>query len=254
MNMNQGEIIIRESPSEVTLTAAELFAKTARESVSEKGFFTVAVSGGFTPRPMHRMLAKEPFRSDVPWHKTHLFWVDERCVPFEDPASNYGAAQKDFLEEIPLPARQTYPMPVEIPPEEGALNYQDTMGSFFQLENQEFPYFDLIFLGLGTDGHIAALFPGQIALEEEERFVVAVKGGNPYVNRLTMTLPALNRARQIVFLVFGKRKAETLRRVFEGPQARLPAQKIQPLNGALTWLLDSESASMLSKERSHEKY
>lgn len=253
MNVNQGEIIIRDTPSQAAVAAADLFAATARERASDKGFFAVAVSGGSTPRPMHRLLAEEPLRSDVPWDKTHIFWVDERCVSFEDPASNYGTARKDFLEKVPIPAGQIHPMPVEIPPEEGACNYQDKMSSFFQLENKEFPSFDLIFLGLGTDGHTASLFPGQRALEERERLVVAVKGGDPYVNRLTMTLPVLNRARQIVFLVSGKEKAETLRTVFEGNQARLPAQKIHALDGKLTWLLDKEAASLLPGEIIHTR-
>ena len=251
MNMSQGEIIIRDTLSQLAVASADLFAATARERVSEKGLFTVAVSGGSTPRPMHRLFAEDPYRSEVPWNKTHLFWVDERCVSREDLASNYGLARKDFLEKISIPAEHIHPMPVEIPPEEGARNYQEKINSFFQLENKEFPIFDLIFLGLGTDGHTASLFPRQRALDERERLVVAVKGGNPYVNRLTMTLPVLNRARQIVFLISGKEKARTLRSVFGDNQARLPAQKVHALYGTLTWLLDKKAAALLPGEIIH---
>ena len=252
-HMNQAEIIIRETPSQAATAAADLFAATARESISDKGFFTVAVSGGSTPRPMHRMLAEEPFCSDVPWHKTHLFWVDERCVPEKDPASNFGLARKDFLDRVPIPQSQIYPMPGEASPEEGAGIYQRVLIDFFHLQKGELPVFDLIFLGTGKDGHTASLFPEQKALDEMERLVVCVKGGVPNVSRITMTFPVLNHAKRIIFIVSGKNKADIVKTILEFPKARLPAQRIQPLNGTLTWLLDSESASMLSKERSREK-
>ncbi|MFH1931107.1 MAG: 6-phosphogluconolactonase [Pseudomonadota bacterium] len=124
---------------------------------------------------------------------------------------------------------------------------------FFHLKYGQFPTFDLIFLGTGKDGHTASLFPGQKALDEMERLVISVKGGDPYVSRLTMTFPVLNHAKRIIFMVSGKNKADIVKTILEFPKAKLPAQRIQPLNGTLTWLLDSESASMLSKEHSHEK-
>jgi len=249
VNLNQGEIIIRDTPSQAASVAADLFAKTAGEGVSDQGFFTAAISGGSTPGLVYRMLAEEPYRLKVPWNKTHIFWVDERCVSFEDPASNYGAAKQDFLDRVGIPREQIYPMFDGGFPGEKALKYQKKIVDFFQLKEGQYPIFDLIFLGLGTDGHTASLFPGQGALEEKEKFVTAVKGGDPYVKRLTMTLPVLNRARRIVFLVFGKEKAETLRTVLEGNQALLPASKIQPKNGMLNWILDKEAASLLSQQR-----
>ena len=252
--MNQGEIIIRETPSQVALAAAELFAATARKSVSDKGFFTVAVSGGSTPRPMHKMLAEKPFRSDIPWHKTHLFWVDERCVSFEDPASNYGLARKDFLDQVPIPQNQIHPIPVGASSEEGSGIYQRMLIDFFHLQKGKFPVFDLILLGTGKDGHTASLFPGQTALGEMERLVVCVKGGVPNVNRITMTFPVLNHAKRIIFMVSGKNKAGIVKTILEFPEARLPAQGVQPLKGNLAWLLDSTSASRLSKERFQEKH
>jgi len=252
--MNQSEMIIRETSSQAALAAADLFAKTARECVSHEGFFTVAVSGGSTPRPMHRFLAEEPYRSEVPWPKTHLFWVDERCVSFEDPASNYGLARKDFLDQVPIPQNQVYPIPIEASPKEGAEIYQRVLIDFFHLQKGESPVFDLIFLGTGKDGHTASLFQGQKALGEMERLVVCVKGGAPNVSRITMTFPVLNHAKRIIFMVSGKNKADIVKTILEFPEARVPAQRVQPLNGNLTWLLDSESASRLSKECSHEEY
>jgi len=197
---------------------------------------------------MHRMLAEEPHSTKTPWGRTHIFWVDERCVPEKDRASNYGAAKRDFLDKVPIPAGHVHPMPLEASHEEGALIYQQKLMDFFQLEAGQFPIFDLIFLGIGKDGHTASLFPGQKALDETEKPVIAVKGGDPDVNRLTMTYPVLNRAKQIVFLVTGKGKAAVLKTIFEVAGAGLPARTVNPINGKLTWLIDRDAASMLPEE------
>jgi 6-phosphogluconolactonase len=197
------------------------------------------------------MLAEEPYRSETPWNRTSLFWVDERCVPVTDEGSNYGAAKRDLLEKVPLPVAQIHPMPVEAPPDEGAVEYQGVIQNFFQSGEGQFPAFDLIFLGIGADGHTASLFPGQRALEEKDRLVVAVKGGNPDVGRLTMTYPLLNRARQVVILVSGKGKAAIMKILLEEKQVRLPAGKIKPIDGTLTWLIDQDAATGLSKEVTH---
>lgn len=245
---SKAEIIVRDNLTLLAQTGAELFTRVAQASVKEKGRFTVAVSGGSTPRLMHRLLAEEPYCSKTPWDKTSLFWVDERCVPVTDEGSNYGAAKKDLLEKVPLPVAQIYPMPVERPPDEGAVEYQKVIQNFFQLGEGQYPLFDLIFLGIGADGHTASLFPGQKALQEKKRWVIAVKGGNPNVSRLTMTYPTLNQAKQIVILVSGKEKAAVLKTLFEDKQIRLPAGRIKPTNGTLTWLIDQDAAAALPKE------
>jgi len=247
MTGNQ-KIIVTENAAMLAQKATTLFHQTAKESIDRQGRFVVAISGGSTPRSMYRMLAEEPCGSAIPWDKTYIFWVDERCVPENDPASNYGSAKKDFLNRVPVPEAQVYPMPGELPPKQGAQNYQIALIDFFHLEDGRFPSFDQIFLGMGSDGHTASLFPGQAALDERKRLIVAVKGGNPNVNRLTVTLPVLNRARQIVFLISGKEKAASLKTVFEDRKNQLPAQRIRPLNGELIWLLDQEAASLLSRD------
>jgi 6-phosphogluconolactonase len=178
--------------------------------------------------------------------------VDERCVPEYDAASNYGASKKDFLNRAPISENQIYPMPGMLSPEDGARQYQKALMEFFHLNYGQFPTFDQIFLGMGADGHIASLFPEHIAVNEKEKLVVAVKGGNPNVSRLTMTLPVLNSSRQIVFLVAGKGKAAAIKWVFEDGQHLLPAQKIRPMKGKTTWLLDKEAASLLPGEMIHE--
>jgi 6-phosphogluconolactonase len=197
---------------------------------------------------MHKLLGERPYRSELPWNKTHIFWVDERCVPVDDPASNFGLAKKDFLERVPIPLEQIHPMPGEFAPEEGAKKYQEEMEKVFHIQKKDSPIFDLIFLGIGADGHTASLFPGVKPPHASNRWVIAVKGGNPNVYRLTLTYRVLNRAKRVCFLVFGKEKALIVRTVLENKDARLPAQQIQPVQGKLTWLLDKEAASLLSKE------
>ena len=258
MNKNKGNvkndkrIIIEPNAVGLARRGAGIFSQVANKSFEKRGRFVVAISGGSTPRDMHRMLGEEPFRSNIPWENTDILWVDERCVPENDPVSNYGAAKKDFLDRVPIPKVQVHPMPGEGSPENGALNYQRELLKLFQAGGGELPVFDLIFLGLGTDGHTASLFPGQSSLKEKERLVVSVKGGNPNVSRLTMTYPVLNSGRQIVFMVSGKEKAGVVKTVFEGKQGGLPAQGIQPTKGKVTLLIDPGSASLLSGEHGYE--
>jgi len=245
----QPQIIVAHDRSELAETAANIFTRTAKDCVMQTNFITVAISGGSTPRDMHKLLGQEPYRSEIPWNKTHIFWVDERCVSVDDPASNFGLAKKDFLERIPIPLEQIHPMPGERAPEEGAKDYQEEMQKVFQTKKEEdFPIFDLIFLGMGKDGHTASLFPGAKFSHAPGRWVIAVKGGDPNVYRITLTYEVLNRARRVYFLVTGKEKAPTVKTVLETMDARLPTQKIQPVKGELIWLLDKEAASWLSKE------
>lgn len=241
------KIIIEDNPVSLSFRAADIFVQTAIDSVEKRTSFSVAISGGSTPRAMHRMLGEEPYRSNIPWDKTCLFWVDERCVPEYDHTSNYGTAKSDFLDKVPIPKKHLHPMPAERFPEDGAAAYQKVLKAFFRIDKTSFPVFDLIFLGIGTDGHIASLFPEHRSLAEKERLVVAVKGGNPNLTRLTLTYPVLNRARKIVFLVSGNGKSEIVKRMLSGGQAGFPAQKINPVKGELLWLVDRDAASLLSK-------
>ena len=241
----KSQIIIKDSPASLAREAAGIFTAIARESVTHREHFSVAISGGSTPRGMHQMLANDPYLSEMPWDKTHIFWVDERCVPENNPASNYGAAKRDFIDRVPVPKVNIHPMPGRVSPEDGAIRYQRELMDFFHSGADRFPVFDLIFLGIGTDGHTASLFPGQRALEEKKKLIVVVKGGNPDVNRLTMTYPVLNLARRIIFMVSGKEKAAILKAVLDDDGVALPAKKIRPPNGKLIWLLDQEATSLL---------
>jgi 6-phosphogluconolactonase len=245
-------IIIKDDPTLLAKQAADIFVAGARGSIDKKRPFTVAISGGSTPRRMHKILATEPYIQNIPWQKCHIFWVDERCVPQDSPESNYGTAKRDFIDEVPIPQTHVHWIKCEPAPEVSAKEYQKTLKDFFSFENVPIPRFDLIFLGMGADGHIASLFPGQKSLYEKEKLVAAVKGGDPNTNRITMTLLLLNQARHIVFIITGKEKSRTVQKVLEDRKIRLPAQNIRPLDGQLTWLLDRGAASLLSGDSHHD--
>ncbi len=242
------KIIITSDASQLAAKGAQIFCKTAKETVALQGRFAVAVSGGSTPRAMHRLMSQKPYLSDIPWQKTHIFWVDERMVAFDHPDSNFGTAKKDFLNIIPIPSDQVYPIPVMTRPEEGTALYQAKLKTFFHDMSSDNPVFDLILLGIGKDGHVASLFPGRPQIKEANRWVLNVKGGQPNVFRLTLNYTVLNNARQILFLVSGSGKAAIVKTLLENSQAQLPAVKIRPPNGRVIWLLDQAAASLLSRE------
>jgi 6-phosphogluconolactonase len=238
-------IVIASDPRELAARAVERFVAAARESVEQRGRFFVAISGGETPRELYRRLGDPAAASSVPWAETHVFWVDERCVPADDPRSNFGAAWRDLLARVPVPKANVHPVDGKSPPEDGAANYELELVRSFHLRKNQFPVFDLVVLGMGKDGHTASLFPGSSALSEERRRVVAVHGGVPAVDRITLTRPVLNRARRILFLVTGREKSETVQAVLSGADNALPAATIRPVHGECLWLLDREAARLI---------
>ena len=245
MGAEGAQLIIKDNLSDLAQAGAEIFVSSAKEAVKNRGRFVAAISGGTTPRPMYTLFATAPYLSKIPWGETHIFWVDDRCVPVSDPASNYGLARSDFLDTVPIPNGHIHNIPVETSPEKGALEYEKDLKKFFDIKAGEYPVFDLISLGVGIDGHIASLFPGHNALKETMRMVLSVHGGEPPVDRVTMTLPALNSGRKIVLMASGKVKAKILRGVFSQGQEGLPAGMIEPVSGGLIWLIDREAASLL---------
>lgn len=234
--------------------AADLFYRSAQEAVGSRGLFAAALSGGKTPHPVYERLSLPPYRSDIDWPAVHLFWGDERCVPFDDPASNFGTARTAFLEKVPLPAENVHPVPVSADTCTAAADrYEKTLRRFFrpdfrastansrEPEEPLFPVFDLILLGLGTDGHTASLFPGSPALAESQRWAVAVPNAPqpPFVSRVTLTLPVINRARTVLFLVGGKDKEKMVGRIsrdWDKPSSPYPAARIRPA-GKILWLV-----------------
>jgi 6-phosphogluconolactonase len=224
--------------------AARLFADQAQHASAARGRFSVALSGGSTPSRTFELLAQPPFHDRVPWPKVHVFWGDERCVPADDPRSNYRMARQALLDQVPIPPEQIHPIPCSQQPRAAAERYEALLRSFF---GERRPRFDMVFLGLGENGHTASLFPGTPVLEERQRWVAEVYNAEQDLFRITLTAPLLNQAAVVVFLVAGAAKAAVLREVLEGPQdpTRLPAQLIRPGDGELRWLVDRTAARLL---------
>src|SRR5579863_8355806 len=224
--------------------AAEEFSRVAHAAVREHGKFTVALSGGSTPRGMFSLLASEKI-PNIPWDKICFFWGDERHVPPDHADSNYRMANEAILSKVPVHAENVFRIPAEIgDPQVVANIYEQTIQNVFGLQPGQFPRFDLILLGMGPDGHTASLFPGTEALRETKRIFVANWVAKMNDFRFTLTYPAINHAANIAFLVSGTDKAATLKQVLEDPAAGLPAQKIQPENGKLEWFVDQPAASV----------
>lgn len=238
------------SDSEVlALRAADLLALAAQESAAARGRFAVALSGGETPRSLYRLLARQQFSQKIPWRRVHLYWGDERCVPPEDPASNYRMAREAFIRHVPIADANVHRMRGEDAPEEAATIYDAELHGLAAAERppSEVPVFDLVVLGLGRDGHTASLFPHAGALTEEERFCVATQAPDGSA-RLTITPTVINAARRVLILVSGADKAGMLAEVLEGLRvpAAVPAQGIAPAHGTLGWLVDEAAAAELS--------
>lgn len=223
---------------------AEIFADAAERAVASRGSFSVLVSGGETPRQTYALLAREPFKSRIPWERLHLFWGDERCVPPGDPRSNALMLGQTLLKHVPLPEGQVHPIICHGDAERAAGRYEEVLRHHFSAGRARF---DLVMLGLGEDGHTASLFPDSGALDERHRWVVATRRPGEEIARVTLTAPALNHARMVLFLVAGAAKAPALQRTLEGPRspAELPAQLIGPDDGTLLWCVDTTAAGML---------
>lgn len=243
---DNAEVIVLPDADALAHEAAQRFAKVARESVASRGRFSVALSGGSSPGKLYNLLAGEPYRTQIPWRQVHLFWGDERCVPPDDPGSNYHLAEGVLISQVPIPAENIHRMRGELEPEAAARAYDRELQNFFCGPR---PRFDLVLLGLGEDGHTASLFPDSPLLDEADRLVVPAKAAYQArpAQRMTLTLPAINTARQVLFLVSGSAKAQVVQAVLEGPAERLPAQQIQLTAGRLTWLLDAAAANALAE-------
>ena len=237
------DILIFPDLAELARQAAARFAIMAAEAVAARSRFTVALSGGGTPTGLYRLLAQAPYRDRLPWPHIHLFWGDERCVPPDHPESNFRQAQETFISRVPIPAANVHRILGELAPDAAVQAYTTALRAFF---SAPWPAFDLILLGMGDDGHIAALFPGSPALNETERPVVATTGlyQDRPAQRVTLTLTAINRACDILVLVAGAAKAPAVDAVLHGSPAGLPAQQLHPVAGHLTWLLDQAAAHL----------
>jgi 6-phosphogluconolactonase len=238
---------IRVLPDAAALAdaAARHVVELGQAAIDARGAFAIALSGGSTPRELHLRLCSPPLLSQLDWPRVHVFFGDERCVPPEDPRSNYRMADETLLSRVPIPAAQVHRMRGELPPAEAASEYEGELREFF---GDEPPRLDLILLGMGDNGHTASLFPGLTAVREQRRWVVAEDVVEVGMWRITLTPVVLNLAREALFLVAGSAKASMLRQVLEGPYTpdKLPAQIVRPSPGEVIWLVDADAAADLS--------
>lgn len=246
--MSRPVLRIFADQAELSHAAAQHFVAIANEAVAERGRFSVALSGGRTPEGLYRLLSRSPFDQKVPWLDTHVFWGDERLVAPEDPGSNYGQAAKLLLNRVPIPPQNVHRVKGEADPAEAAAEYATQLRDF-AAGQRRWPRFDLVLLGLGSDGHTASLFPGQVGNREAQEpvMVVTAEYDSRPAHRITLTPPVFNDARHVIFLVAGEEKAGALAAVLEGRHnpKQWPAQRIQPQQGLITWLVDKAAASQL---------
>jgi 6-phosphogluconolactonase len=242
------EIRILTTPQELFSAAAEEVIHAATDAVAARGRFTIALSGGSTPKSLFNLLATNA-RTTLPWDKMFFFWGDERHVPPTDPDSNYRMADEAMLSKIPVKPENIFRIPAENPDAAVAADaYEKNLQKFFSLQPAQFPRFDLILLGMGPDGHTASLFPGSAGLQEQSRLVIANWVEKFKTHRLSFTYPVLNAAATVAFLVSGTDKAPALHEVLESdaPGDQYPAKVVHPTDGKLIWLIDRAAASQLS--------
>ncbi len=237
-----------DTAEEVAHAAARHFVELAKNAATNRGRFAVALAGGNTPRRMYELLAGDQFCDRVDWTMVHLFFGDERSVAHDHPDSNYRMAYEALISHVSIPASNLHPIDGDGDPTTNAALYEAELRKFFDSTSK--PGFDLVLLGLGEDGHTASLFPHTSALVVTDRWVVANWVEKLKSYRITLTAPAINGASSVIFLVTGANKAPAVSSVLNGPvqPENLPAQLIKPDAGKLTWLLDSQAASLLAKD------
>lgn len=240
-------IVLCEDIAGISAKAADIFIRSAKNAIKERGVFTVSLAGGSTPAALYRLLATTPCSSEIEWGKTHLFWGDERCVPHDHKDSNYRMVREALIDSINIPSSNIHPVRGEMG-EAAAENYEKELKGFFGVEEGIFPAFDLILLGMGDDGHTASLFPETEILKEEKAWVGAVYVEKFKSVRATLTVPVLNNAREIVFLVSGGGKSSMLKTVLEGDYRpdKYPSQFLRGAKGKTTWLVDKAAAAAIS--------
>jgi 6-phosphogluconolactonase len=252
MIKNQRKVFLFDNICEMVNFMVRQWDELSLKAIRKKGFFAAALSGGRTPRDFYRKLSLEKEIST--WDKNHLFLVDERLVPFTDADSNYGMLDDLLLSKVNIPPENRHFIPVrEASPEILAKKYEEDMKKFFRLQRSKFPEFDLIMLGIGKDGHTASLFPGTEALKEKKQLAVAVVPEQAKHNRITLTLPVINSAKNIIFLAHGREKSVVIKRVIEERDTSLPASLVKPGRGRLIFLLDCDAGSLLTGKSRNKK-
>jgi len=231
------QTLLSETPEALAEKAAADFAALVVQTLTHQERFTVALPGGVTPKLFFTRLTQDPYRTQIPWDKVWVFWGDERCVPPEHSESNFGVARDYLLGNVSISSAHVYRIRGEDPPADAARAYAKQLHEVFK-NDPAWPEFDLIILGMGTDGHTASLMPGTAALHEERRWVVENVVRSLQTVRITLTLPVINHAHHVWFLVTGAKKREAFAKAQAGPSEDCPASLVQPEKGGLSWYVD----------------
>ena len=245
--MNRPEVHVHADLEALSHAVADRFIELAGQRIAQGGRFSVALSGGSTPRHLYKLLGSPEYALQISWGLVHLFQVDERCVPPDHASSNYRMIRESLLAPASVPAVNFHRIQGELGPDNAASGYVRDLERSFSVHPPDFPRLDLVVLGMGADGHVASIFPGSRNLSERAQWVVPIEPGPEGLERVTLTLPVLNAAARIIFLVTGAEKSETLARVLD-PQSTtgtLPSQRIAPIDGKLSWYVDRAAASRL---------
>lgn len=240
------QIHIYKDADELSNAVCDWITNYIATTLKTKGRFTIALSGGSTPKKLHMILATSPHKEQIAWDKMHVFWGDERAVPFNDERNNAKMAYDTLLNAVPVPAGQIHVMRTDIPPEESAIEYDKLLHSYFDETRTSF---DLVLLGMGDDGHTLSLFPGTEIIHEKTAWAKAFMLNSQNMFRISLTAPIVNRSTAIAFLATGNNKAKALKEVLEGkyhPDV-YPSQVIKPENGELHWFIDEAAAAGLEK-------
>lgn len=244
-NMNILKVADEE---ELAAKTASLFVRAAKDAIEKYGVFRAAISGGSTPRGFFQKLSQPETHSQIPWEFVHLFWVDERCVPPSSEASNFGLATHTFLLDVPIPGQNVHRVEGESDDyEQAVMRYENIIRSVFNILPGQFPQFDMIILGMGSDGHIASILPNTFAQFDTEELVRVVYRMDGDYNRITLTVPVLRAASRLLVLVSGANKAEIVHEVFnsEPDPVRFPVHTLWPVLNKVVWLMDEAACTML---------
>jgi len=238
-----------KTPEEFNHAVADWIVDCIAETLKKQERFTWVLSGGNTPKALYKLLAATPYREKIEWRKLHIFWGDERDVPFSDSRNNAKMAYETLLNHVPIPASQIHVMQTEnISPEKSAEQYEKILIQYFKTSESQLPTFDLVLLGMGDDGHVLSLFPGTSVVHEEKAWATSLWLESQKMYRITLTKTVVNKSWRVAFLTTGANKAHALKEVLQGhynPDL-YPSQEIKSENGELHWFVDEAATSQLT--------
>ena len=245
---NHKKVCIFKNSKVVADFAIKRWREISLQSIANRGFFAVALSGGETPVYFYKRLSS--YNGTLPWDRTHIFWADERYIPPDNNDSNYYLIKEHLLKSIHIPEKNIHPVPTqEETLDRSAKKYEEDIRRFFALGDDTFPEFDLIMLGIGEDGHTASLFPGTLSIQEQKRLAIPVITERFPKERISLTLTVINNAKNIIFLVNGVHKASIVKEILEDKKSAHPAALVEPKDGTVLLVMDRKAASLLSHKK-----